>query len=153
MNSRWSFKVCNLVDGDARAAYKTTDFDFRQFKNLKMFVHAEQSIAEPEPEIWRPYGLHPDRFRLYRELLRIRDPADLYALGVTSDQIPMPSGRNPTISILTLNRLVQVKYDRIACHAAAGEHAFSYRRPMWNMTARTRSRWWDRLPSAMCRPS
>ncbi len=37
-------KVCNLVDGDARAAYKTTDFDFRQFKKLKMFVHAEQSI-------------------------------------------------------------------------------------------------------------
>lgn len=39
-----SFKVCNLVDGDARAAYKTTEFDFRQFKRLQMFVHAEQSI-------------------------------------------------------------------------------------------------------------
>jgi cell surface protein SprA len=39
-----AFKVCNLVDGDARAAYKTTEFDFRQFKRLKMFVHAEQSI-------------------------------------------------------------------------------------------------------------
>jgi cell surface protein SprA len=38
-----AFKVCNLVDGDARAAYKTTEFDFRQFKHLKMFVHAEQS--------------------------------------------------------------------------------------------------------------
>ncbi len=39
-----SFKVCELVDGDARAAYKTTEFDFRQFKRLKMFVHAERSI-------------------------------------------------------------------------------------------------------------
>ncbi len=39
-----SFKTCNLVDGDARAAYKTAEFDFRQFKRLKMFVHAEQSI-------------------------------------------------------------------------------------------------------------
>lgn len=37
-------KVCNLIDGDARAAYKTADFDFRQFKNLNMFVHAEQSL-------------------------------------------------------------------------------------------------------------
>jgi cell surface protein SprA len=37
-------KVCNLIDGDARAAYKTCAFDFRQFKRLQMFVHAEQSI-------------------------------------------------------------------------------------------------------------
>lgn len=35
-------KVTNLVDGDSRAAYKTTDFDFRQYKHLKMFVHAEK---------------------------------------------------------------------------------------------------------------
>ncbi len=37
-------KVCNLIDGDGRAAFKTSDFDFRQFKNLRMYVHAEQSI-------------------------------------------------------------------------------------------------------------
>ncbi|MCX6245091.1 MAG: cell surface protein SprA [Bacteroidetes bacterium] len=37
-------KVCNLIDGDARAAFKTCEFDFRQFKRLQMFVHAEQSI-------------------------------------------------------------------------------------------------------------
>ncbi|MGE5424343.1 MAG: cell surface protein SprA, partial [Syntrophothermus sp.] len=37
-------KICNLVDGDARAAYKTTEFDFRQFKRLQMFVHAERTI-------------------------------------------------------------------------------------------------------------
>ena len=33
--------VKNLVDGDARAVYKTTEFDFRFYKHLKMFVHAE----------------------------------------------------------------------------------------------------------------
>ena len=38
-------KVCNLIDGDARAAYKTCEFDFRQFKRLLMFVHAEKSIG------------------------------------------------------------------------------------------------------------
>ena len=37
-------KVCNLLDGDARGAYKTTDFDFRDYKNLKMYIHAEKSI-------------------------------------------------------------------------------------------------------------
>ena len=35
-------QVQNLPAGDARAIYKNTDFDFRYFKNLKMFVHAEK---------------------------------------------------------------------------------------------------------------
>ena len=34
-------KVCDLKDGDARATYKTTDIDLRNYKRLKMFVHAE----------------------------------------------------------------------------------------------------------------
>jgi cell surface protein SprA len=38
-------KVCNLEDGDARAAYKTADFDFRQYKKLKMYIHAEKSVG------------------------------------------------------------------------------------------------------------
>lgn len=41
-------KVCNLLDGDARGTYKTTDFDFRQYKKMKMYIHAEKSIAEKE---------------------------------------------------------------------------------------------------------
>ena len=39
--------VGNLLDGDARAVFKTTDFDFRQFKKLKMFVHAENMFEGP----------------------------------------------------------------------------------------------------------
>ncbi len=34
-------RVTDLVDGDARGAYKTTSFDFRQYKKLEMYVHAE----------------------------------------------------------------------------------------------------------------
>jgi len=34
-------KVCDLQDGDSRAAYKTTDIDVRTYKRIKMFVHAE----------------------------------------------------------------------------------------------------------------
>lgn len=40
--------VKNLVDGDARAVYKTTEFDFRFYKKLKMFVHAE-SMYNTDP--------------------------------------------------------------------------------------------------------
>lgn len=36
-----SFEVCNLPDGDARAAYRNVNFDMRQYKRLRMFAHAE----------------------------------------------------------------------------------------------------------------
>ncbi len=36
-------KVCDLEDGDSRAAYKTFNNDFRTYKKLKMYVHAEAS--------------------------------------------------------------------------------------------------------------
>lgn len=43
-------RVCNLLDGDARGAYKTTDFDFRQYGRLQMFVHAEKLLEDQELE-------------------------------------------------------------------------------------------------------
>ncbi|MDP6909408.1 MAG: cell surface protein SprA, partial [Flavobacteriales bacterium] len=39
-------KVCDLADGDARAAFKNTEFDIRSYKKLKMFIHAE--AIDPE---------------------------------------------------------------------------------------------------------
>jgi len=36
-----SMKVVDLPDGDARAIYKSTNYDLRQFNNLQMFIHAE----------------------------------------------------------------------------------------------------------------
>ncbi len=41
-----SMNVCNLMDGDARAVYKTCDFDMRRFKTLKMYVHGEAVTSE-----------------------------------------------------------------------------------------------------------
>lgn len=40
-----SMKVTHLDDGDARAIYKSTSYDLRQFKRLKMFVHAEDVVS------------------------------------------------------------------------------------------------------------
>ncbi len=37
-----TLEVCNLADGDARAAYRNVQFDVRTYKKLKMFVHAEE---------------------------------------------------------------------------------------------------------------
>ncbi|MEG2336198.1 MAG: cell surface protein SprA, partial [Bacteroidales bacterium] len=45
-----SLQILNLADGDARGVYKTTNFDFRQFKHLQMFVHLEK-IKEMESAV------------------------------------------------------------------------------------------------------
>ncbi len=44
-----SLTVCNLEDGKARAGYKTTELDVRQYKKLKMYVHAEASANTADP--------------------------------------------------------------------------------------------------------
>ncbi|MFA8449078.1 MAG: cell surface protein SprA [Bacteroidales bacterium] len=43
-------KVGELGDGDSRAAFKTTRFDFRQYGHLKMYIHAENSEDAKETE-------------------------------------------------------------------------------------------------------
>ncbi len=40
-------RVRELADGDARATYKTVTLDMRQYRRLKMEVHAESLIGEP----------------------------------------------------------------------------------------------------------
>lgn len=40
-----SMKVVDLPDGDARAVYKSTKYDLRQFNNLQMFIHAEDVFS------------------------------------------------------------------------------------------------------------
>ena len=40
-------KVMNLDDGDARAAFKNVNFDMRQYRKLRMEVHAEAMIGQP----------------------------------------------------------------------------------------------------------
>lgn len=41
-----SMKITDLSDGDARAIYKTSELDMRQYKKLKMFVHAEKMLEK-----------------------------------------------------------------------------------------------------------
>lgn len=41
-----SLLVCNLKDGDARAAFKNATVDMRQYAKLRMFVHAESNQAK-----------------------------------------------------------------------------------------------------------
>jgi len=104
-------KVCNLVDGDARAAFKTCEFDFRQFKQLQMFVHAEQSIRNKDMK----YGdltifirVGSDFTQNYYEY---EIPLTFTPWGTSSTN---PDLIWPDVNAfdVDLNRLVQVKEDR-----------------------------------------
>lgn len=45
-----SMKVCDLEDGDSRAAFKTvSNMDVRSYKKIRMFVHAEQRAGSNQP--------------------------------------------------------------------------------------------------------
>jgi cell surface protein SprA len=39
--------VTNLQDGEAKSVYKNTEYDFRSYKHLKMWVHAEEVQGAP----------------------------------------------------------------------------------------------------------
>lgn len=41
-------RVYDLSPGDARAVYKTTSYDMRQYKRMQLFVHAEQFIDDQQ---------------------------------------------------------------------------------------------------------
>lgn len=43
-----SLQICGLKDGDARAAFKEQRIDMRQYKTLRMFIHAE-SVPNQSP--------------------------------------------------------------------------------------------------------
>ncbi|MEX0811553.1 MAG: cell surface protein SprA [Chitinophagales bacterium] len=43
-----SVRICDLQDGDSRAVFKNVNLDIRVYERLKMFVHAESLVGEPE---------------------------------------------------------------------------------------------------------
>lgn len=43
-----SVQVCGLQDGDSRAVYKNVNLDIRVYERLKMFIHAESRVGQPD---------------------------------------------------------------------------------------------------------
>ncbi len=39
-----ALQVCGLEDGDAKAVFKTLDYDFREFRRIKMLLHAHEDV-------------------------------------------------------------------------------------------------------------
>lgn len=45
-----ALRVCNLADGDARATFKNVQYDMRNYKKIRMFIHAEALNSEALPK-------------------------------------------------------------------------------------------------------
>ncbi|MBN1199391.1 MAG: cell surface protein SprA, partial [Bacteroidales bacterium] len=107
-----AINVCNLVDGDARAAYKTVEFDFRQFKRLKMFVHAEQAIQSQDLKngdltIFMRIGSD-----FTQNFYEYEIPLSFTPWGTTATD-PDAIWPESNAFDIDLDQLVQVKYNRI----------------------------------------
>jgi cell surface protein SprA len=112
-------KVGNLVDGDSRAVFKTAQFDFRQFKRLQMFVHAEQLIRNQNVKngdltIFMRVG--SDLTLNYYEY---EIPLNFTAWG-TSASNPDAIWPDANAFNIDLAQLVQVKEDRNVAMRATG---------------------------------
>ncbi len=120
-----SMKVIDLEDGDARAIYKTTDFDFRQFKYLKMYVHAEKAKAEEELN----YGDLNTFIRIGSDFTQnyyeIEMPLTYTPWG-TSSLDPSAIWPDANEMILDLEKLVAVKEHRNALIRAGNTNIGSY---------------------------
>ena len=103
--------VKNLVDGDARGVYKTTEFDFRFYKKLKMFVHAESlystdPVLDNEVTAFIRFGSDlTDNYYEYEVPLEITP----WGTSITDEYTIWPESNNFDIDF---DRVVEVKSNR-----------------------------------------
>ncbi len=86
-----ALSVCNLSDGDARAVYKTVGLDVRQYKQLRMFVHAEgEQLADNDLWIFVRLGTDfKENYYEYAVPLKVTPPGtrDPYQIWPSENEV------------------------------------------------------------------
>ncbi len=107
-----SLQICGLKDGDARAAFKETRVDMRQYKSLRMFIHAESVPDQPplrDGDLMAFIRVGSDFINNYYEYqipLKITN-----TLGTTDAELVWPAGNR--LDIL-MSKLIDIKTERNA---------------------------------------
>lgn len=110
-------KVCNLEDGDARAAYKNTLFDVRNYKKIKMYLHAEDGGVADElldNEVTAFIRLGSDFVNNYYEY---EVPLKITRFGASIDTEIWPADNNVEIDV---DKLIKGKLNRNNVYASNG---------------------------------
>ncbi|MBN1414554.1 MAG: cell surface protein SprA [Bacteroidales bacterium] len=107
-------KAHNLADGDARVVFKNTDLDFRQYKKLKMFVHAEaipgENLNNLDVSAFIRIGSDQvDNYYEYEVPLMLTDHRADYTEATTDRLTVWPDSNNFEI---VLDDLVAIKKER-----------------------------------------
>ncbi|MDA3880164.1 MAG: cell surface protein SprA [Prolixibacteraceae bacterium] len=108
-------KVKDLESGDARAVYKSVGVDLRQFKNLRMAVHAEEIQGYPledyQMSVFVRLGKDKDNYYEYEIPLKLTPPpATTYNNDSESDRSIVWPDENELF--VALNRFPQLKLER-----------------------------------------
>jgi cell surface protein SprA len=103
-----SLQICNLVQGDVRGVYKTTNLDLRRYGTMDMFVHAEAVVngSVNNNDMAYVVRLGSDFVSNYYE---IRVPIQITPWGSNTDVEIWPALNNLGLS---LSRLTRLKVDR-----------------------------------------
>jgi len=100
-------KVLDLADGDARAAYRNVNLDFRQYRRLRMEMHAEALIGQPlyDGEITAFVRLGSDyksNFYEYEIPLRLTPPGNYDNDSEEERAVVWPEGNRFDIDLTVL---------------------------------------------------
>jgi len=88
-----SLQVCELQDGDARAVFKTTNLDLRNYKRIKLFTHAENYPGDRG-------GMHPIKDNDIHAFIRIgSDFTDNYYEYQIPLKVTIPQHYEPSSDI------------------------------------------------------
>lgn len=122
-----TLEVCNLADGDARAAYRNVEFDVRTYKKLKMFVHAEEFDKTN-------YNLDNDDLTLFVRLgtdftdnyYEYEFPLTITPWGATIDTDIWPEANNMEIVFQDLINLKKERNAKIESGASGVSYIIEY---------------------------
>ncbi len=112
-----STQVCGLKDGDARAAFKTLNMDLRNFKRIKMFMHAESVIGErplDDGDVNAFIRLGSDFTANYYEYevpLKITPPGNYNNDNTNDKDIVWPEANEVDITLDLLTNMKQLRSD------------------------------------------
>lgn len=105
-----SLQICNLLQGDVRGVYKTTNFDLRRYGTMDMFIHAEATGNQggiADNDLTAVIRIGSDFVSNYYE---IRIPLKRTEWKITATDVEVwPEANNLNLS---LSRLIQLKLDR-----------------------------------------
>jgi cell surface protein SprA len=99
-----SLRVCDLEANDARAVFKNVDVDMRQFKRLRMFLHAEQLPNEPILDNQDMVAFIRIGNDFTNNYYQIEVPLDVTPFGSTSPDAIWPSENELDLELALLQR-------------------------------------------------